>query len=209
MPYSRIPNPVLPMRALLLLPFLAAAAQAQASASAPIPPAAQQIAAAVLPLPAEMRAGATVMGYREAGKLVVLRQGTNGMHCLALYVTRPDFHVACYHESLEPFMARGRELRAQGVTGAQVDSVRFREVREKKLAMPAMGALYTITAKKEQYDAAANKVNGTDGLLAVVYVPGATTATTGVPSQPRSNGPWLMFPGTLKAHIMMVGTMTP
>lgn len=199
------------MRALFLLPFVAVAASAQspAAAATPIPPAAQQIAAAVLPLPAEMRAGATVMGYREAGKLVVLRPGNNGMHCLALYVTRPDFHVACYHESLEPFMARGRELRTQGVTGAQVDSVRFREVREKKLPMPAMGALYTITAKKEQYDAATNKVTGTDGLLAVVYVPGATTATTGVPSQPRANGPWLMFPGTLKAHIMMVGTMTP
>lgn len=193
------------MRALLLLPFLAGALAAQS----PLPSAEQQVAAAVLPLPAEMRAGATVMGYREAGKLVVLREGTNGMHCLALYVTRPDFHVACYHKDLEPFMARGRELRAQGVTGAQVDSVRFREVREKKLAMPAMGTLYSITAKREQYDAATNKVSGAPGLLAVIYVPNATPASTGIPAQPRQDGPWLMFPGTLKAHIMMVGTMSP
>lgn len=193
------------MRALLVLPFLAIALPAQS----PIPPAEQQIAAAVLPLPAEMRASATVMGFREADKLVVLRQGTGAMHCLALYVIRTEFHVACYHKDLEPFMARGRELRAQGVTGAQVDSVRFREVREKKLAMPAMAALYSITTKKENYDAATNKVSGAPSLLAVVYVPGATAATTGVPSQPRSDGPWLMFPGTLKAHIMMVGTMSP
>jgi hypothetical protein len=193
------------MRTLLLLPLLAV----RLSAQAPIPSAEQQIAAAVLPLPAELRANATVMGYREAGKLVVLRDGTNGMHCLALYVTRPDFHVACYHKDLEPFMARGRELRTQGVTGAQVDSVRFREVREKKLPMPAMGALYSITVKKEQYDAATNKVTGAAGLLAVVYVPNATPETTGIPAKPRSDGPWLMFPGTLKAHIMMVGTMSP
>lgn len=199
------------MRALLLLPFLAVTATATAtavSAQASLPPAAQQIAAAVLPLPGDMRAGATVMGYREAGKLVVLREGTNGMHCLALYVTRPDFHVACYHQGLEPFMARGRELRATGVTGAMVDSVRFREVREKKLPLPAMGSLYTITAKKEDFDPATNKVKE-GGLLAVVYVPNATPESTGITARPRADGPWLMFPGTLKAHIMMAGTMAP
>ncbi len=193
------------MRALLFLPLLAGALAAQA----PLPTAEQQIAAAVLPLPADLRANATVMGYREAGKLVVLREGSNGMHCLALYVTRPDFHVACYHKDLEPFMARGRALRAQGVTGTQVDSVRFREVREKKLAMPAMGTLYSISAKKEQYDAATNRVNGEAGLLAVIYVPNATPASTGITATPQKDGPWLMFPGTLKAHIMMLGTMSP
>ena len=193
------------MRALILLPFLSVVAVAQQPV---IPPAEQQIAAAVLPLPADLRAGATVMGYREAGKLVVLREGTNGMHCLALYVTRPDFHVACYHVGLEPFMARGRELRANGVTGAQVDSTRFKEVREKTLPMPAMGTLYSITTKKENFDAATNKVTGAN-LLAVIYVPNATPASSGITAQPRQDGPWLMFPGTLKAHIMMVGTMAP
>jgi hypothetical protein len=193
------------MRALLLLPFLALAVDAQ---QASIPPAAEQIAAAVLPLTADLRDGATVMGYREAGKLVVLREGTNGMHCLALYVSRPDFHVACYHKGLEPFMARGRELRADGVTGPAIDSTRFKEVRERRLAMPAMGTLYSITTKKENYDAATNKVTGA-GLLAVIYVPNATPESTGITARPRQDGPWLMFPGTLKAHIMMSGTMAP
>ena len=193
------------MRAVLLLPFLALAVNGQQPA---IPPAAQQIAAAVLPLTADLRDGATVMGYREAGKLVVLREGTNGMHCLALYVSRPDFHVACYHQGLEPFMARGRELRANGVTGPAIDSTRFKEVREKRLAMPAMGTLYSITTKKENYDAATNKVTGA-GLLAVIYVPNATPESTGITARPRQDGTWLMFPGTLKAHIMMSGTMAP
>ena len=193
------------MRALLLLPLLVLALEAQQPT---IPPVAQQIAAAVLPLPADLRAGATVLGYREAGKLVVLREGTNGMHCLALYVSRPDFHVACYHKGLEPFMARGRELRASGVTGSAVDSTRFSEVREKKLPMPAMGTLYSITTKKENFDAATIKVTGAS-LLAVIYVPNATPESSGITAQPRQDGPWLMFPGTLKAHIMMVGTMAP
>jgi hypothetical protein len=193
------------MRPLLAVAFAALSLGAQ---NAPVPPAAQQIAAAVLPLPAEMREGATVMGYKEPNKLVVLREGKNAMNCLALYVTRPDFHVACYHKSLEPFMARGRELRAQGVTGARVDTVRFAEIKSGKLKMPAQGSLYTITTKKENFDAATNKVKDA-GLLVVLYIPGATPETTGISAQPREDGPWLMFPGTPKAHVMMAGKMAP
>lgn len=188
---------------------LLAVATASLSAQTSIPSEAQQVAAAVLPLPADLRAGATVMGYREPGKLVVLRQGTNGMNCLALYVVRQDFHVACYHQGLEAFMARGRELRAQGVTNATaIDSVRYAEIASGKLKMPAMGALYSVTAPKANYDAATNTVRE-GGLLAVVYIPGATAASTGLSAQPRRDGPWLMFPGTPKAHIMMSGTMSP
>jgi predicted unusual protein kinase regulating ubiquinone biosynthesis (AarF/ABC1/UbiB family) len=167
----------------------------------------QQIAAAVLPLSKEMQAGATVMGYKTKGKLEVLRTGTNGMNCLALYVERPDFHVACYHASLEPFMLRGRELRAQGVkAGAAVDSVRFAEIKSGKLKMPAQGALHTITAKKADYDAATNKVKNA-GTLTVLYVPGATAESIGISAVPKEDGPWIMFPGTLKAHVMMAGKM--
>ena len=102
-------------RSAFALALIGTAASAQT-----VPPAAEQMAAAVLPLPNEMRAGAQILGYKTAGKLEELRPGTNGMVCLALYVTRPDFHVACYHKGLEPFMARGRELRAQGLTPADV-----------------------------------------------------------------------------------------
>jgi hypothetical protein len=190
-----------------LAPLLLAIA-IPAFAQSAVPPVAQQIAAAVLPLPADLRAGATVMGYREAGKLEVLRQGTNDMRCLALYVSRPDFHVACYHDGLEPFMSRGRALREQGVTGGAVDSARFREIASGALRMPAYGALYSITVKKEQFDAATNTVKD-GGLLAVIYMPGATAQSTGISAIPRPDGPWLMFPGTPKAHVMMVGSMSP
>src|SRR5688572_28302579 len=106
-----------------------------------IPPVAEQMAAAVLPLPEDLRNGATIMGYKVKDKLEPLKQGTNNMICLALYVSRPDFHVACYHKALEPFMARGRELRAKGATAAKVDEVRFKEIAEGKLKMPQRSAL--------------------------------------------------------------------
>lgn len=194
----------------LVLAFVAlvvgAGSDAAAQAALPTPDA--QIAAAVLPLPAEMRAGATVLGYRTRGELVTLRAGTNGMTCLALYALREDFHVACYQDGLEPFMARGRELRSQGVQGPAVDSVRFRELANGRLRMPAAASLYSVSGAAGSYDPATNTVK--DGsLLVVVYVPGATPESLGISARPSRTEPWLMFPGTPKAHIMISGTMSP
>jgi hypothetical protein len=63
------------------------------------PPPAEQIAAAVLALPKEMRDGAGVMGYRTAGKLELLRAGKNGMLCLADDPAEEQFHVSCYADT--------------------------------------------------------------------------------------------------------------
>src|SRR3989442_1367296 len=76
-----------------------------------------QIAAAVLAAPAELREGAAVLGYDSQGKLVRLREAKNELICLASDPTKTSFSVACYHRDLEPYMARGRELLAEQVTG--------------------------------------------------------------------------------------------
>ena len=174
----------------------------------PLPTVDQQIATAVLALPAPMQAGATVMGYRTADKLETLRTGKNGMICLAQFAVEKNFHVACYHDGMEPFMARGRELRAQGVKDPKVDTVRFAEVASGKLKMPKMATLYQIFGKANSWDAATGKVSDASTLL-VVYVPGATAESTGLSPAPTKIGPWIMYPGTPKAHIMISGTMSP
>src|SRR5512140_532370 len=121
------------------------AATARAQQPTALPPAAQQIAAAVTPLPEELRAVAAVLGYTSPGKLVSLRAGKNDMICLAPDPRQKSFHSACYHRSMEPFMARGGELREQGVKGGQVDTVRFAEVKAGKIQMPTQPAmLYQI-----------------------------------------------------------------
>ena len=167
-----------------------------------------QIASAVLPLPEPLRATATVLGYRTAdGPLVELRKGSNGMICLADDPKAPAFHVACYHESMDPFMARGRQLRTEGITGSQVDTVRYREVAEGTLKMPTLpAALWQLSGPAGSYDAATNTITGARHLY-VIYVPFATTQSTGIPSIPSQDQPWLMDPGTPKAHIMFVPRM--
>lgn len=185
-----------------LIGLVAALAPAQTPT---IAPADEQISAAVLPLPADARAGATVLGYGTDGKLTTLRKGTGAMTCLARDPKAPQFHVACYHDSMEPFMARGRELRASGVTGTQVDSVRFREAKAGTLKLPNHPAsLYSLTGGA--FDPATKTAPGARWLY-VVYIPYATTATTGLSDKPQENAPWIMFPGTPKAHIMFVPKM--
>lgn len=192
--------------AYVLAMTLGTAVSASAQSTA-LPAAAKQISAATLPLPEAMRANATVLGYRTAGQLEQLRKGSNGMTCLAHNPADVDrFHVACYHDSLEPFMARGRALRAQGVAASRIDTVRFAEVESGKLKMPASGALYSLTGPAGDFDEAAVAAPKSR-LLFVVYLPGATQASTGLSTIPLVGQPWLMLPGTPKAHIMFVQTM--
>ena len=165
-------------------------------------PAAKQIQAAIAAAPAEMRDGAGVWGYNESKKLVKLREAKNDMICLASNPDGKQFHVACYHKLLEPFMARGRELRAQGVKDDQVDTVRFKEITSGKLMMPRTpSALYTLTGPPNSFDAATGAVTGAKWLY-VVYIPGATEKSTGITEKPAPGVPWIMYPGTPKAHIM-------
>jgi hypothetical protein len=192
-------------------PGLAAGALAlalgTATACAQVPPGPQQITAALLAAPKELRQDATVLGYVSRGKLVELRKGTGPMICLASNPEEKQFHVACYHRSLEPFMARGRALRAEGVTGDRVDSVRFAEARSGKLAMPSSAAmLYSLTGPAGSFDPATGTAPTAKPLF-VVYIPNATAASTGLSAEPVEGGPWIMWPGTPKAHIMLPSGM--
>ena len=177
------------------------AAAAGTSAAAAAPPPAEQIAASILAAPAERRDAVAVLGYDEAGKLVTLRPGTNDLVCLSDNPQDDLFSVACYHKDLEPFMARGRELDAQGVTGKERTEQRFKEVDDGKVTMPKEPrTLYVLAGSG--YDAATNAV--TDAYLRwVIYTPYATPESTGLSTKPAENAPWLMDAGKAGAHIMI------
>ena len=194
------------IRALLCLsaivPLVAVNAQQAKPVRIPRLSEAQQVASAVLALPLQFRADARVLGYKPGSKeLVPLRDTKGAFTCLATEPVAP-LHLACYHSSLEPFMGRGRQLRANGVKDAMVDTARFAEVMSGKLAMPKQpAALYQLFGGT--YDATANTVAGARQLF-VIYISGATAASTGLPDKPAGVGePWIMFAGTPKAHIML------
>ncbi len=171
---------------------------------AQIPSAEIQIKAAVLAAPVELRDSAMVYGYNEKGELVVLRKGANEMVCLADDPKQDGFSVACYHKDLDPFMARGRELKAAGKSQMEIFDMREAEVKSAKLFMPKQPTtLFVYFAPADGYNLQTGEVtNGT--FRYVVYVPYATAESTGLPLKPEAPGmPWLMDPGTYRAHIMI------
>lgn len=186
----------------LLLTCVAALGATAAALAAEVPPPERQIAIAVQAAPEEFRAGAAVLGYDGAGTLVTLRQGSNDLVCLAHAPGDPGVRVACYAKSLEPFMKRGRELKAQGVPDEERTKRRFQEAEEGTLQMPqAPATLYVLSGTG--VDPATGEVTEPYRRY-VVYTPWATSASTGLPEKPVAPGaPWIMFPGTPGAHIMI------
>lgn len=161
-----------------------------------------QVAEAVLPAPEPFREGATVLGYGPDGDVRRLREGTGPLVCLADDPGEEGFHVACYHESLEPYMARGRELRAGGTDPRDAISRRWEEIEAGELAFPDRPAvLYSLSDPEGSSAAVADPA----GLrrLTVVYVRGASAEDLGLPTSAEAGVPWLMFPGKPTAHIMI------
>jgi hypothetical protein len=171
------------------------------AAAAEAPPTEVQIASAVLAAPEGLRDGATVVGWTAEGGNVVLREGSNELVCLAADPRNERWSVACYHRDLEPYMARGRELAAQGADSQERQRRRFEEVEAGTLSLPREPrTLYVLHGSG--YDAATGEV-ADPYLRWVIYVPYATTESTGLTTEPRDNAPWLMMPGTPGAHIMI------
>lgn len=169
--------------------------------------AAAQIAAAVTAAPPDLRAEATVRGYAEDGELVLLRAGSNHLVCLADEPSDERFHVACYHSSLEPYMRRGRELRAEGVSGPDSFDVRHAEIDAGTLPMPSgVAMVYTLGGPSEMHDAESGAVEeGRGRRIYAPYIRDATEGSTGLSTSPPQQGaPWIMRPGTPTAHIMVV-----
>lgn len=183
---------------LLLLAFPAIAQQ-----SSEILPPSVQIKTALLPLPEQERETARVYGYDAQGKLVVLRDGSH-MVCLADDPAKEGISVACYSQALDPFMARGRELAAGGMDAKEREATRAKEVENGSLKMPEVPSMmYVYYGKEEDYNRDTGELQNAK-FRYVVYTPFATTESTGLPDKPHAPGmPWLMDPGTHRAHIMI------
>ncbi len=163
-----------------------------------------QIKTALMAAPADQKDSATVLGYDQSGKLITLKEGNGKLVCLADDPHKKGISVACYSANLEPFMARGRALIAEGKTEDQKQKIRDEEIDGGKLKMPKEpNILYVVNGKDEDYDKTTGELKGSH-IRYVLYVPYATLQSTGLSPKPTIPGmPWLMDPGTAKAHIMI------
>lgn len=163
-----------------------------------------QIETAILAAPEDQRSGAMVYGYDKNGQLMILKEGNNNLICIADDPEFDGIQVSCYSKKLEPFMARGRELSMEGKSEMEKRKIRKEEVESGKLKMPdTPSTLYVFSGSAENYDKTTGQLK--DGKYRyVVYIPYATAESTGLPLKPDNPGmPWLMDPGTHRAHIMI------
>ena len=156
------------------------------------------ISLGVSPLQDAEKDGATVI-REQGGEWVILREGSGTFVCIADDPSDDRFRATCYHKSLDSYMARGRELRKQGIDGAENVQKRREEIAAGTLEMPSYGLLFQINAPGDW-----SGDTTTANRRTVIYVPYAQSEDLGLPTSP-SDGPWFMHSGLATAHIMISG----
>ena len=157
-----------------------------------------RIAEAVKILPADLRAGATVITYDPAtGDRKVLRQGTNFLECQP---RMDDGFTRCYHKSLAPRRDMEAKLKAQKKKDEEISAAVAAAVKAGTLPAAPPGLM-----AYRGYDKA-DRIQD----LWVMSLPNATPESVGVSTVSqrdaalKGNGlPWMMLPGTPGAHIMI------
>jgi hypothetical protein len=162
-----------------------------------------QIAGATSPAPPDLKDDARVLGYNAEGNLIEIRAGSNDFTCLADNPFDERFHAACYKNTMEAFMSRGRELKKEGLGRNESRETRLKEIEAGTLKMPEHpAALYQLFGGPTSLNVETGEVSEVKSLY-VMYMPYATTETTGLSSQaPMEGAPWLMDAGLPWAHIM-------
>ena len=165
----------------------------------------QKVAEAVLPLPEDLKADATVVTYDpDTGARVVLRQGTNQVEC---YPPDPaSQQTICFNQRGAPLRDLSAKLRAEGKSAAEIRAATAAGREAGTLPSPSFGEMmYLLRHNDRQIK-----------LLWVMVVPGATPESIGVSTVSQRNNalngegrPWLMRPGTPGAHIMIPINNTP
>lgn len=160
--------------------------------------AADEVAQATLPLPEDLRAGATVYKYDPAtGDRIVLRKGTNGLECQP---RGEDGFTWCYNEVTAARRDMTAKLRAQKKTDKEIEVAMADAAKAGTVKPTPFGTMsYRLYGKNDRIQ-----------LLYVFSVPNATPESVGVSTVSQRDDaidhdgrPWLMLAGTPGAHIMV------
>ena len=155
------------------------------------------IAGAVLPLPEDLRDGAAVYTYDDAGNRVVLREGTNHVECQP---KNADGFTRCESVLMGARRDLSAKLTAQGIEGD--------DLRAALAEAEAAGEIDPVpfgTMLYRHYD------NG-DRIqrLWVVRLPNATSEDLAMPTASQRDSslagmglPWMMREGTPNSHLMI------
>lgn len=174
----------------IVLGALAMAVSAFAQADA-------EIERALAAAPANMKKDATVVKWKDDGTYETLKKGTNKLVCYDRSGTggRPAFAVQCTSIANLDRVAQNRKF----------DGIADKAERQAKLEAAEKDG----TRVKPEYGSVWFSMSGPDQdharMHVTIAVPGATTASTGLPEKPDQGGVWIMAAGTTTAHLMTPG----
>lgn len=154
-----------------------------------------QIEGALLSIPASMRDGATVVLDAPSARRVTLRQGTNDFICRA-NALKNRFFTECYPRELDAFWTRNEALGQEGKSGAETINALVEDVQAGRLKTPPVGAVTYEMGGDSQSSSLPHMI---------VFLPNATSASSGLPDKMDYYRPWLMWAGTPFAHVMVPG----
>jgi hypothetical protein len=174
-------------------------------AAAQGPTRAQQVAAAVLPLPAVLRAGAGVVRLDSRGHPEEWRASRNGMVCLADQPGDSLFDVRCYQASFIPLVYRARQLAAAGTPDSLFDATMDREIHGGQLRIPdGPTAGYRMLGPISGFDWVTAAAGDTIDAWQSIHFPYRTAEQLGLSTEADGIHPFVMSSGTWWSHVMIM-----
>jgi hypothetical protein len=165
----------------------------------PLEPGASQaeVDTALLAAPANLKDQATVIKWKPDQTYTTLRKGTNKLVCYdrSGFPLQQPFSIECTMLGNLDRVAQNMKIEALGDRAkaqAAFDELEKAGTRVK----PEFGSVFYHTQGPEQARARGH---------VTIAVPGATTATLGLPDNGRGGGVWIMNAGTTTAHLMVPG----
>ena len=165
----------------------------------PLEPGASQadVDTALLAAPGQLASQATVIKWKADQTYTTLRKGTNKLVCYdrSGFPEQQAFSIECTSLGNVDRVAQNMKFEALGdraKTQAALDAAEKDGTRVK----PEFGSVF-------YHSMGADKDHPRSHVT--IAVPGATTATLGLPDNGRAGGVWIMNAGTTTAHLMTPG----
>ena len=176
-------------RTTIFLGLMAASASAWAQAPA------DAIEKALGAAPAQLKEGATVIKWKADFTYDTLKKGTNRLVCYdrSGFPGQQAFSIEC--TSIANLARAAQNLKFEAM-GAQKQAMLDAAEKDGTRVKPEYGSVWYHLMGADKERARPHMT---------IAIPGATTASTGLPDNNRQGGVWIMNAGTTTAHIMTPG----
>ena len=155
--------------------------------------------AALAAAPPNMRDGAMVIKWKADGTYDTLRPGTNTLVCYdqSGEPSEQPFSSQCTAVGNLDRVKQNKQYEAKEADRAKREAALAELEKAGTRVKPVFGSVFYTVSGKDQASARRH---------VTISVPGATTASLGLPDNGKSGGAWIMGAGTSGAHIMTPGS---